>query len=146
MKSILGEKTHKTHEKWGKLRMIDPAKGCRRMIALNIYVDTFDHMILFFMKIYARGKRPSNNCVYSFYLGEVALCRISFWTTWKRSLRNFHQPGPCETKRSSSLLPFPAGAWFHKQPRSWGVPKIPENNRQVCVFLFLHFIILCFFW
>ena len=92
------------------------------------------------------GKRPSNNCVYSFYLGEVALCRISFWTTWKRSLRNFHQPGPCETKRSSSLLPFPAGAWFHKQPRSWGVPKIPENNRQVCVFLFLHFIILCFFW
>lgn len=27
------------------MRMIDPAKGCRRMIALNIYVDTFDHMI-----------------------------------------------------------------------------------------------------
>lgn len=97
------------------------------------------------MKSYARVS-PSNNCVYSFYLGEVALCRISFLTTWKRSLRNFHQPGPCETS-CSSLLPFPAGAW--KEAKELGgylkflhrqLKKLPlgfeAHLSQVCVFVF----------
>lgn len=107
------------------------------------------------MKSYARVS-PSNNCVYSFYLGEGALCRISFLTTWKRSLRNFHQPGPCETS-CSSLLPFPAGAW--KEAKELGgylkflhnrqLKKLPlgfeANLSQVCVFVFAFYHFMFFF-
>lgn len=78
VKSILGEKTNKTHEKWGKLRMIDPAKGCRRMIALNIYVDTFDHMILLSWK--ATPASAHQTIVFILFILVKVLCVVyHFW-------------------------------------------------------------------
>lgn len=78
VKSILGEKPDKTHEKWGKLRMIDPAKGCRRMIALNSYVDTFDHMILLSWK--ATPASAHQTIVFILFILVKLLCVVyHFW-------------------------------------------------------------------